>query len=160
MPKSAAQAIHDGLNAVGVPAEIEVATPGIEQVFVALESGQRMEIMQVPNVEAPSILQFYIPLAHAGEGVDRDALRRFLSVLNLRLPLPAVELLEPSGNLHLRYMLACLDEAIDFERVLLTCRMLAFEAAQFGPVVQTAVDQGEQAATEALQAVLRRSQGG
>lgn len=159
MAKSAAQAIHDGLNAVGVTATLEVATPGIEQVFVALESGQRMEIMQLPNVEAPSILQFYIPLAQAREGVDRDMLRRFLGTLNLRLPLPAVELLEPSGTLHLRYMLACLDEAIDFERVLLTCRMLAFQVHQFGPVVQTVLDQGEQAATEALQAVLRQSQG-
>jgi hypothetical protein len=155
MTKSAAQAIHDGLNAVGVPAAIELAS-GIEQIMVALDSGERMEIMQLPNVQAPSILQFYVPLAQAGPNVDRDGLRRLLAILNLRLPLPAVELLEPSGSLHLRYMLACLDEAIDFERVLATCRMLAYEVERFGPLLRQAAEQGEKTGMSLLDAELKK----
>lgn len=155
MTKTAAQAIHDGLNALGVPAVMEV-TSGVEQVMVDLESGERMEIMQLPKVQAPSILQFYVPLALSSEGVDRDGLRRLLGVLNLSLPLPAVEVLEPSGALHLRYMLACLDEAIDIERVLATCRMLAYEVARFGPVVRGAAEQGEGPGMALLDAELKK----
>lgn len=158
MAKTAVQAIADGLNALGVSARVETATPGLNQIIVELESGERMEIMQLPRVQAPSVLQFYVPLGHVPSGCDQDALRRFLGALNLSLPLPAVELLESSGALHLRYMLACLDQAIDFERVLLTSRMLAWEVAQFGPVVREAALEGASAGQAILERVLRANQ--
>ncbi len=155
--KTAVRAIADGLVALGIPAEAETVTPGLEQVLVPLETGERMEILQLPKVASPSILQFYVPLCTAPAGADRAALRRFLAVLNLRLPLPSVELLEPSGALHLRYMLACLDQAIDVERVVLTSTMLAWQVALFGPVVRTAAAQGEAAGLAALTEALAKA---
>ena len=97
----------------------------------------RLEMMLLPEVEEPIILQFFALLPFEVNGASVADLARFILVLNGALILTGFGLSEANGWVFYRHLMPCLDgRELDAELVLTTLWTINYQLDRFAPLLK------------------------
>lgn len=140
-------ALVPALNAEGfltrlIPASEEVP---LEQLVVVLYDNNpeliwQLEIMFLPLIEEPSVLQFFVPLPFEINQISISDLARFILLLNTKLSLTGFELREENGWVYYRHLMTCSESELDEELIVNTVWMISYVLDRFAPILREVVE--------------------
>jgi len=160
MSKSVFDTIVPALHSQGfmtrvIPASDEVPA---DQLLVVLDeeaepASWRVEMVFLPELTEPYILQFFALLPIEVKEATLPNLARFILALNANLPLTGFELDEGSGWIYYRHLMPCPDNrALDVELTVDTMWLIHYVIDSFAPLLQDVVE-GHKTLAQGLEAL-------
>ena len=141
-PRPLLESLTAALRDVDLEAFLKLGQgPVPDQIFVALDPdaggrGLHLQLMFLPGLDDPAVLQYYVGLPYPVDPDADEALCRFLCALNVTLPVSGFGYHAPEALLFFRHTHAAAVAPLDPDVVLWTLTTVEFLVGHFGPLVE------------------------